>query len=65
MLTGAHSFIIAAAGTIMEATNAELPADQFPGLTLTRAVSYHETLLSIDKARALLGYAPRHSWRDR
>jgi len=24
----------------------------------------HETLLSIDKARRLLGYEPRHSWRD-
>jgi len=24
----------------------------------------HETLLSIDKARRLLGYEPKHSWRD-
>jgi hypothetical protein len=23
----------------------------------------HETLLSIDKAKRLLGYAPEHSWR--
>jgi nucleoside-diphosphate-sugar epimerase len=63
-LTGAHSFIIAAADTIMEATNAELLADQFPGLALTRSVSDHETLLSIDRARTMLGYAPRYSWRD-
>jgi nucleoside-diphosphate-sugar epimerase len=63
-LTGAHSFLIAAADTIMTATNAELLADQFPGLELTRPVSDHETLLSIDKARAMLGYAPQHSWRD-
>jgi nucleoside-diphosphate-sugar epimerase len=64
-LTGAHSFIIAAADTIMEATNTELLADQFPGLPLTRSVGDHETLLSIDKARAMLGYAPRYSWRNR
>jgi hypothetical protein len=24
----------------------------------------NETLLSIDKARRLLGYQPEHSWRD-
>jgi len=64
-LTGAHSFLVAAADTIMAATNAELLADQFPGLPLTRPVGDHETLLSIDKARAMLGYAPQYSWRDR
>ena len=64
-LVGAHSFIIAAADTIMSATNADLLADQFPGLQLTRPVADHETLLCIDKARAMLGYAPQYSWRDR
>jgi nucleoside-diphosphate-sugar epimerase len=63
-LTGAHSFIIAAADTLMAAPNAELLADQFPGLPLTRDVSEHETLLAIDKARTMLGYAPEFSWRD-
>jgi nucleoside-diphosphate-sugar epimerase len=63
-LTGAHSFVIAAADTLMTATDAELLADQFPGLELTRPVTDHETLLSIDKARAMLGYAPQYSWRD-
>jgi nucleoside-diphosphate-sugar epimerase len=64
-LTGAHSFIIAAADTLMTASNAELLADQFPDVELTRPVGDHETLLSIDKARAMLGYAPQYSWRDR
>jgi nucleoside-diphosphate-sugar epimerase len=63
-LSGAHSFVIAAADTLMEATNRELLADQFPGLALKREVSDHETLLAIDKARELLGYSPQHSWRD-
>ena len=63
-LTGAHNFIVAAADTLMTATNAELLATEFPGLALTRPVGDHETLLSIDRARAVLGYAPQHSWRD-
>jgi nucleoside-diphosphate-sugar epimerase len=63
-LTGAHSFVIAAADTVMTASNAELLADQFPGLRLTRDVGEHETLLAIDKARTMLGYAPEFSWRD-
>jgi nucleoside-diphosphate-sugar epimerase len=62
-LTGAHSFVIAAADTLMAATNAELLADQFPGLPLTRDVGQHDTLLAIDKARTMLGYAPQFSWR--
>jgi nucleoside-diphosphate-sugar epimerase len=63
-LTGAHSFVIAAADTLMAAPNAELLADQFPDLSLTRDVGEHETLLAIDKARRMLGYAPQFSWRD-
>lgn len=57
-LVVAHSFIIAAADTIMAATNAELLAAEFGDLELKRPVGDHETLLSIVKARALLGYEP-------
>ena len=63
-LTGAHSFVIAAADTLMEATNAELLADQFPGVPVRGEVGEHDTLLAIDSARELLGYDPQHSWRD-
>ena len=34
------------------------------GVPIRGEVSGHETLLAIDKARAMLGYAPQHSWRD-
>jgi hypothetical protein len=30
---------------------------------VTRELGEHETMLSIDKARRVLGYAPQHSWR--
>jgi nucleoside-diphosphate-sugar epimerase len=63
-LPGAHSFVIAAADTLMTATNAELLADQFPGLEVRGDVGEHDTLLSIDKARTMLGYQPEFSWRN-
>lgn len=61
---GFDQFIIAAADTVMSRPNAELIAEVFPDVQLTREVTAHETLLSIAKARRMLGYEPRHSWRD-
>jgi nucleoside-diphosphate-sugar epimerase len=63
-LDGAHSFVIAAADTLMEASNTELLHDQFPGIEIRGDVGEHRTLLSIDKARELLGYEPEFSWRN-
>jgi len=61
---GFGRFIIAAADTVMSRPNAELIAEAFPDVPLTREVGEHETLLSIDHAREVLGYQPQHSWRD-
>ena len=61
---GFEAFIIAAADSVMSRSSADLVAEVFPGVELVRDVGEHETLLSIDKARRLLGYAPEHSWRD-
>ena len=36
----------------------------FPGVKLTRDVPGNDTLLSIDRAREVLGFTPQHSWRD-
>lgn len=62
--TGFETYIIAAADTVMSRPNAELLAEVFPGVPVTRDVGPNETLLSIDKARRVLGYVPQHSWRD-
>ncbi|GIT80070.1 UDP-glucose 4-epimerase [Leifsonia sp. LS1] len=62
--TGFDRFIIAAADTVMTRPNAELVAEVFPGVPLKGELGVNDTLLSIDKARRLLGYAPAHSWRD-
>jgi hypothetical protein len=47
----------------MSRPNAELMAEVYPGVTLKEGFAGNETLLSIDKARRLLGYEPQHSWR--
>src|SRR5665213_710870 len=60
---GADVFVIANADTVMSRSNAELLAEVFPDVALSRPVGPHETLLSIDKARRVLGYQPGHSWR--
>ena len=62
--TGYDVFIIANADTCMTTPSAELAAAVFPDVPMTRPVQGTETLLSIDKARRVLGYEPEHSWRD-
>lgn len=61
--TGSEDMIIAAADTCMAMTNAELLAAVFPACRLRPGTGPHETLLSIAKAKRVLGYAPQHSWR--
>ena len=62
--TGFDRFIIAAADTVMTRPNAELIAEVFPDVPVTRGVGENETLLSFDHAREVLGFDPQHSWRD-
>ena len=61
---GFEAFIIAAADTVLDAPNDELVASHFAGVAYTPTAGPNDTLLSIDKARRLLGFAPEFSWRD-
>ncbi|QDY90107.1 NAD(P)-dependent oxidoreductase [Arthrobacter sp. UKPF54-2] len=61
---GFEAFIIANADTVMSRPSSELAAEVFPNVTVVRELGEHETLLSIEKAKRLLGYAPEHSWRN-
>jgi nucleoside-diphosphate-sugar epimerase len=61
---GAEVFIIAAADTVMDRPSRDLMAEVFPTVPLRGDLAGHDTLLSIAKARRLLGYAPVHSWRN-
>lgn len=61
---GMDVFIIANADTVMGRPNAELVAAVFPGVEVRGDLGEHDTMLSIDKARSVLGFEPEHSWRD-
>jgi UDP-glucose 4-epimerase len=61
---GMEICIVANADTVMGRSSAELAAEVFPDVEVRRELGEHETLLSIDKARRLLGFDPQHSWRD-
>jgi nucleoside-diphosphate-sugar epimerase len=63
-VAGSPSFIIAAADTVMNRPSAELLAEVFPGVPVTGEFSEFGTLLAIDRARKVLGFDPRHTWRD-
>src|ERR1700751_4099458 len=63
-VTGNPAFIIADADTVMNRPSAELLAEVFPGVRLTRDVGESGTLLAIARAREVLGFHPEQSWRD-
>jgi len=61
---GADAFVIAAADTVMKTPSRELMAEVFPDVPVRERVTGHDTLLGIDKARAVLGYEPTFTWRE-
>ncbi len=61
---GYEVFIIANADTVMSRSSASLAAEVFPDVEVRRELGEHETLLSIDTARRLLGYEPQFDWRN-
>jgi nucleoside-diphosphate-sugar epimerase len=61
---GAEHFIVAAADTVMNRPSRELMAEVYPAVPYQPTAGDFDTLLSIVKARKLLGYEPQWSWRD-
>ena len=61
---GAEHFIVAAADTVMNRPSAELMAEVYPSVPYRPGEGEFDTLLSIAKARELLGYEPHWSWRE-
>jgi nucleoside-diphosphate-sugar epimerase len=62
-LRGSEVFIIANADTVMERKNSDLLKEKFPNVPKRTEFGDHETLLSIEKARRMLGYSPQFDWR--
>jgi nucleoside-diphosphate-sugar epimerase len=63
-LVGADHFIIANADSCMTRPSADLMAEVFPDVPLRGVVEGTQTLLRIEKAKRVLGYAPEYSWRN-
>ncbi len=63
-VTGAGVFTIAAADTLMQTPSRALMAASFPDVAVRGDLGEFETLLSIAKARRMLGYAPKFTWRE-
>lgn len=61
---GAEHFIVAAKDTVMNRPSRELMAEVYPSVPYRPTEGDFDTLLSIEKARRLLGYEPQWSWRD-
>ena len=60
---GFEAFNIIAADTLVDTLTEELIHRYCPEVELRKSLRGTETAWSIDKARRLLGYQPRHSWR--
>jgi nucleoside-diphosphate-sugar epimerase len=49
---------------VMNRSSSSLAAEVFPKVEVTKVLGEHETMLSIDKAKRLLGYTPEYTWRN-
>lgn len=61
---GFDVFNIFAADTVMSRSSAELMAEVFPGVEFRAPVDGTSSLAPSEKARHILGFVPKHSWRD-
>jgi nucleoside-diphosphate-sugar epimerase len=62
--TGFEAFIIANADTVMSRSNMSLLAEVFPTVPTKGNLTANGTLLSIEKAKRMLGYSPQYSWKS-
>ncbi len=61
---GHEPMIIAAADTLMDIPSAELMAKYFPEVPIKGKLKGNQTLLSVARAERVIGYKPKHSWRN-
>jgi nucleoside-diphosphate-sugar epimerase len=62
-IRGAEVFGIANADSVMSRPHDKLLGEVFPKAMRKRAIEPHESLISIEKARRVLGYEPKFQWR--
>ena len=61
---GYEVFNVSNDDTSVAITSAEVYERFYPGVELRRALGEYETFYANDKAKRLVGYTPRHSWRQ-
>ncbi|WP_269540229.1 NAD-dependent epimerase/dehydratase family protein [Cerasicoccus fimbriatus] len=61
---GVDFFTIAAADTVMRMPNDQLMAAAYPDVPYTPTPGPNDALYDISKAREVLGFTPKYSWRD-
>jgi nucleoside-diphosphate-sugar epimerase len=61
---GYEVFNVSNDDTSVGITSAEVRARFYEGVPTTRDLDEYETFYANDKAKRLVGFAPRHSWRD-
>jgi len=62
---GFQIFNVANEDSSVGATSADIIEQFYDGVPVTRQMSEHETFYDISKAKKMLGYAPKHGWRDK
>jgi nucleoside-diphosphate-sugar epimerase len=63
-IQGAENFLVTAADVSVPHSSRSLLEAVYPDVPLRKDIGEFETLISIDKARRLLGYEPQFSWRE-
>jgi nucleoside-diphosphate-sugar epimerase len=55
---------VTAADTFMEENTEDLIRAAYPSVPRSKVFTGQETIISMDEARKIIGFEPRHSWRD-
>lgn len=63
-LSGSHNMLIAAGDTVMDRPSRDLLAKVFPDVEIRQEIDGFKSLIDSSRARELIGYVPRYSWRD-
>jgi len=63
-LEGHSRVFISAVDTFMEVETEALVRAAYPGVEMRYPLPGHKTVFDLTEARELLGFEPRHSWRD-
>ena len=62
--TGHEAFFINGKDTVLDIPTMDATNELFPDVPFVKEVEEYGTLLDVDKAKEILGWEPKYSWRD-